>query len=178
MQEKTLAHNIKQIFDDNKKVYGYRKMYLTAIKAGIEISQYKIRKIMRENGLYSVAIEKFKAPRKRNPGDRFHSDLVEQQFNPKELNQVWVGDITYIKTKLGWVYLSTVMDLYNREIIGYSISKQIDVELVKQSLSDALIRKAAGKKGIIFHSDRGTQYASKGFRQMLSDNGLVGSMSR
>ena len=90
---------------------------------------------------------------------------------------IWVGDITYIKTQIGWVYLAAVIDLYNREVIGYSISKKIDTELVKQALSNAIARQ--GKEdGLIFHSDRGCQYSRKGYHKMLDEYEITGSMSR
>lgn len=78
---------------------------------------------------------------------------------------------------MGWVYLAAVMDLYNREVIGYSISKKIDTELVKQALSNAIARQGK-EQGLIFHSDRGCQYSSKGYHKMLDENAIVGSMSR
>ena len=88
-----------------------------------------------------------------------------------------MGDITYIKTELGWVYLAAVIDLYNREVIGYAISKNVDTELVKQALGNAIGRQGV-KEGLLFHSDRGCQYASKGYEKMLEENGIKGSMSR
>ena len=176
--ERAVIEQVSQIFEDNKKLYGYRKMHRAVKKAGLNLSEYKVRRIMRENGLYSVVLNKFKVPKRKNPNYKYHNDLVEQRFNPTELNQVWVGDITYIKTLVGWVYLSTVIDLFNREVIGYSISKRMDVELVKQSLSNALAKRGGAGSNTIFHSDRGIQYASKGFRDMLSRYGIIGSMSR
>lgn len=94
-----------------------------------------------------------------------------------EINEVWAGDITYIKSTLGWVYLAVVMDLYNREIIGYTVSKNINTELVKRALGNALARNEQGKK-ILFHSDRGVQYRSVDYGWMLAENNMDGSMSR
>ena len=102
---------------------------------------------------------------------------MQQNFKTEKKNQVWVGDITYIKTQIGWVYLAVVMDLYNREVIGYSISKKIDTELVKQALSNAITRQGR-EEGLIFHSDRGCQYSSKGYHKMLKEHNITGSMSR
>lgn len=93
------------------------------------------------------------------------------------MNKVWAGDITYIKTQTGWTYLSIVMDLFNREIIGYSISKNIDTELVKSTLGSAISR-VNNTEGIIFHSDRGSQYRSKGYKNMLDENKIISSMSK
>lgn len=177
-EEVRLARKVREVFEYNKKIYGYRKMQVALEQVGVELSIYKVRKIMRENGLYSVSIEKFKVPRKRNPHGRFYENRVKQKFNPGKLNEIWAGDITYIRTNIGWVYLAAVMDLYNREVIGYSVSKNIDVELVKRALSNALIKTNGGGEKTIFHSDRGIQYASKSYQKLLEENGLVGSMSR
>ena len=103
--------------------------------------------------------------------------MIRQNFKTEKVNEVWVGDITYIKTRIGWAYLEVVIDLYNREVIGYAISKKIDTELVKRALGNAIGRRGT-KKGMIFHSDRGCQYSSKGFIKMLEENGIIGSMSR
>ena len=103
---------------------------------------------------------------------------MNRNFNPAGFNEIWEGDITYIKTCLGWVYLAIVLDLYNKEVIGYSVSKNIDTELVKRALSNALVNTGGGGKTTIFHSDRGIQYSSKSFQQMLTQYGITGSMSR
>ena len=92
------------------------------------------------------------------------------------MNKVWAGDITYIATNLGWVYLAVVLDLKNKEAIGYEISKNIDSELSMSALGNAIALR--GKhKDLIFHSDRGSQYSSKKYKAMLEKNGIVGSMS-
>lgn len=90
---------------------------------------------------------------------------------------MWAGDITYIKTRIGWVYLAIVMDLYNREVIGYTTSQRIDTELVKRALGEAVGR-YPDTKGTIFHSDRGCQYVGAGFQNALEGYGMRGSMSR
>ena len=176
--ERKLIEIVRKLFTENKKAYGYRKMQRVLRKEGITISEYKVRKIMRENGLYPQYLDKYKVPRRRNPGGRFFDNIVNQEFRPDAPNKVWAGDITYIKTVLGWVYLAAVMDLYNKEIIGYAISKSIDTELVRRALSNALVNTNGGGRGTIFHSDRGIQYSSKSFQHMLEEHGIIGSMSR
>ena len=103
--------------------------------------------------------------------------IKELEAKVKEKNQIWAGDITYIKTLIGWVYLAIIMDLFNREIIGYAMSKQINTELVKRALGNAIGRRGV-QEGLIFHSDRGSQYASRGYQSMLEEQGITGSMSR
>lgn len=173
-----IIKEVTKVFEENKKVYGYRKMQRALAVKGINLSLYKTRKIMRETGLYPELQIKFKPyPNSKSDG-RYNENILKQKFDVPELNKVWGGDITYIKTSLGWVYLGIVMDLYNREIIGYSISKTINTELVKRALSNALTRRNEKEKEILFHSDRGTQYSSNDYNKMLKENNIIGSMSR
>ena len=176
--EQESVSQIVEIFETNRKTYGYRRMYQAMLEKGYEISEYKVRKHMREAGLYPVTRVKYKAYHYGKKTGRYFENKVNREFRPEGFNEIWAGDITYIKTALGWVYLSVVMDLYNREVVGYSVSKSIDTELVKRALGNALARTAKGSKEITFHSDRGTQYCSKGFQKMLIDNGFEISMSR
>lgn len=175
--ELKLVKQVEKVFNDSDKTYGYRAMQSALKNEGIVISEYKIRRIMRENGFYPETVKKYKPTHNGKMDGKYHENLLQQNFVAEKKNQVWVGDITYIKTKTGWVYLAAVMDLYNREIIGYSIRKKIDTELVKQALSDAIGRNGKAK-GLIFHSDRGCQYSSKGYHKMLEEYEIKGSMSR
>lgn len=144
----------------------------------VVISEHKIRRIMRENGLYPVTTVKYKPARKGKSTGKYFENVINQNFKPQGFNEIWVGDITCIKTCLGWVYLAIVLDLYNKEVIGYAVSKAIDTELVKRALSNALVNTNGGGKGTIFHSDRGIQYSSKSYQEMLAKHGMKGSMSR
>jgi Transposase and inactivated derivatives len=175
-EQKIVNHLIK-VFEENRRTYGYRRMWRAMKEIGFQLSEYKVRSLMRSNGLYPVTALKFRPTHNGEKTGKFLDNKVAQEFMPEGFNEIWVGDITYIKTELGWVYLAIVMDLYNREIIGYSIDKSIDTELVKRSLSNALSRRGGGE-GTMFHSDRGVQYCSKGFQKMLADHGMSGSMSR
>jgi len=103
---------------------------------------------MRENGMYPETRTKYKPMHNGKVNGRYYRNLLQQNFRTEKKNQVWVGDITYIKTNMGWVYLATVMELYNREIIGYSISKKIDTELVKAALGNAIrIKESMSRPG-------------------------------
>lgn len=176
-EQRKLVRKVTEIFEENKSVYGHRKLKIALEKQGIELSYYRVRKIMRQNGLFPELKRKFKPyPRVKSDG-RFSENILNQNFETSNPNKIWAGDITYIRTSLGWVYLSVVMDLFNREIIGYSVSRNVGAELAKRSLSDALARTEV-TEGIMFHSDRGTQYSSKSFASMLCEYGMVGSMSR
>jgi putative transposase len=175
---RALALIFRKVFEDNGQTYGYRKMKRAMAEEGHILSIYKVKKIMRENGFYSISVEKYRPAHNGKTDGRFLENKVKQKFFADEEDKIWAGDITYIKTGQGWIYLAAVMDLFNREIIGYAISKTIDTELVKTALGNAIARTKRRNGNLIFHSDRGCQYTSKSFQEMLSKYGFEGSMSR
>ena len=177
-EERSLVIIVGKIFEENRKVYGYRKMHRELNRRGIQISEYRVRKIMRENGYMPIVVKKYKPVHKGKSDGRYFEDQLKQNFEAEKTNQVWVGDITYIKTKIGFVYLAVIIDLYNREVVGYSISKEINAALVVQALGNALVKTGAKGEGLIFHSDRGCQYSSKRYQAMLEAHNIIGSMSR
>ena len=168
---------IERIFEENRRNCGYRSVKRRLEQEGYYLSEYMVRKIMKQNGLYPETMRKYKPCHNGKKDVKYLNNQVKQQFNANEQNQLWAGEITYIQTSVGRVYLFVVLDLYNREMIGYAMSKNIDIELVKISLGNAILRNGT-KEGLIFHSDRGSQYASKGLQEMLEKHGIKGSMSR
>ena len=168
---------VEQVFEASDRTYGYRTIMAELNANGIEFSEYRIRKIMRENGFYQETRTKYRPYRTGKTDGRYKPNIVLQQFHQEAPNQVWAGDITYIQTNIGWVYLAVVIDLFNREVIGYSIGKKINAELARSALGNAIAHYGV-KEGLIFHSDRGAQYSSKSYEKMLEQNGITGSMSR
>lgn len=159
-----LVKKIEEKFLESNRTYDYRPIKRALSDENIEVSEYKVRKIMRENGFYPETNKKYK-PSKREKGDgRYFENLINQDFTTSERNQVWV-------------YLAAVIDLYNREVIGYAVSKKINAELAKQALVNAIAQKRV-KEELIFHSDRGSQYASNVFQKKLSEYRITGSMSK
>ena len=176
-REKEEIRLIEEIYKESDMIYGYRNITIEMNKRGIDIGQYRVRRLMRENGIYAKVSAKYKPSGKGKSDGRYCENEVKQKFKVEEPNRIWAGDITYIKTSVGWVYLSVVMDLFNREIIGYEIGKRIDTELVLRALGNAIGRRGK-REGMIFHSDRGCQYSSKAYQCMLEENGIKGSMNR
>ena len=176
-KERETVAVIRKVFLENKRLYGYRKIRKSLEKQGILLSEYKIRLLMRKNGLYPVSIRRYRPGRSLSVRVPHSPDELKQEFVSHEPGKILVGDITYIRTNIGWVYLAIVMDLYNREVLGYSVSQHIDSELVKRALGNAIARKG-GLQGAVFHSDRGTQYNSESYQRMLRENGIRQSMSR
>jgi len=117
----------------------------------------------------------YKVTTKRKQSDAVADNLLNQNFNPLAVNKVWAGDITYLRTAEGWMYLAIVMDLYSRRIVGWHIDKRMTVDLISKALMKAVnIRQPS--KGLVFHSDRGSQYTSRHFRQLLAGYGIRASM--
>lgn len=174
-----LCSQVRKVFEKSRSTYGYRKMTEALAAEGIVLSEYKVRHIMRTSGMYPITATKYRPARSTKATGRYLDNLFSQDFSTTRLNQKWAGDITYVKTRLGWVYLATVIDLHNREIVGYDVSIRPDTELVCRALSYALSKRDIKESDqLVFHSDRGTQYASQRFQSMLEVNGVTGSMSR
>ncbi|GAA5416968.1 IS3 family transposase ISCce3 [Paraliobacillus ryukyuensis] len=132
---------------------------------------------MRENNIRSKTVKKYKATTNSKHHLPIYPNLLNQHFKVDKPGQVWVGDITYIWTSEGWLYLASIMDLYSRRIIGWAMGKRMTKELVITAMKRAMVTQPP-TKGLIHHSDRGSQYASKAYQDLLRENGILTSMSR
>jgi transposase InsO family protein len=131
---------------------------------------------MNKNNIAAKRKKKFKRTTNSNHGNYISPNLLNQNFRANSPNKVWVSDITYISTYEGWLYLAVVLDLYSRKVVGWSMSNRMTSQLVKDSLEHAIIDRQPAA-GLIFHSDRGSQYASIDFRKSLKNNDIIQSMS-
>ncbi|MGI6449178.1 MAG: IS3 family transposase [Desulfitobacteriia bacterium] len=147
------------------------------VKEKISCSRGTVYKLMKENGIKSKRKAKWKATTNSKHNLPVAPNLLGQNFNITEPNTVWAGDITYNWTGEGWLYTAIVKDLCTKEVIGYAMGDRITKELVIKAMKVA-IRKERPKAGLIFHSDRGSQYCSNDFRSLLKDNNIRQSMSR
>ena len=175
-QEEPLVKLIKKLFYKSRNTYGVRRMKKALMNAGEKVDREKIGRIMKENNLIPKTTKKYKATTNSKHNFPIHPNLIKGLLLYKP-NQVWVSDITYVKTEEGFLYLATVMDLYTKEIVGYAMSDRITKELVITALKLANV-KFNPEEGIILHSDRGVQYASKKYQELLKDNKMICSMSR
>ena len=142
---------------------------------GFQLGRHKTRKLMAKLGLKVTQRIAYKITTKRKHGDSVADSLLNQNFNPTAPNQVWAGDVTYLKTGEGWMYLAIVMDLYSRRIVGWHIDKRMTTDLVSRAMIKAYNHRQP-PKGLIFHSDRGSQYTSKQYRKLLAGFGIRASM--
>jgi len=176
-REKYLYIRILEVFEQSKKTYGSRRIYKALRNWGVMCYKNQVAKLMRIYGLKPKTKRKYKLTTDSRHSKNIALNLLQRNFTVEAINKVLVGDITYIWTKEGWLYLSTVIDLYSRRVVGWSLSSRLTKELVINSLQDA-INKRRPSPGLIFHSDRGSQYASDEFVEFLSDNSILPSMSR
>jgi len=176
-QDQKLRPKILRVFTESKRIYGSPRVTAKLQQVGIGVGENRVARLMREMGLRSIIQRKFKATTNSNHNRPVSKNILKRRFNPLKPNQVWAGDITYVPTKEGWLYLAVVMDLYSRKIIGWAMSAWIKTGLVQQAFEPAL-KQRSPQSGLIFHSDRGVQYASDRFQKLLKKNGIMGSMSR
>lgn len=176
-QDIQLAAQIKNIFDDEKSRVGAIRVKKRLNAEGTFASRKRIAKIMRKNGWRARATKKYKATTNSNHKLPVAPNLLEQDFSSNKPNEKWVSDITYVATSEGWLYLAVVMDLYSRMVVGWAISERMTSTLVIDAMQMALWRRKM-PRGVIVHSDRGSQYCSREYQNLLEKNGLICSMSK
>jgi len=178
-RDEKLSKLIKEIFVKSRRNYGTRRIKERLEKAqGVLVSRRRIGTIMRELGLKAKATKKYKV----STTDSNHQlpvspNIVNRDFSSSKVDEKYVGDITYIPTKEGWLYLATVIDLYSRKVVGWSMADNMKASLVNDALNMAITRRKPAK-GLIWHTDRGSQYASISHRKLIHENGIIQSMSR
>ncbi len=170
-----LDSRIPAIFAEHQQRYGAPRITKTLHQEGRLCSENRIARRMRALNLRAIQAKKFKVTTDSQHSNPVAPDLLKQDFGAARPNQKWTTDITYVWTKEGWLYLAVVMDLYSRAIVGWSMNQRMTQHLVCDALTMALFRRHF-PKGTILHSDRGSQYCSTRYQQLLRINGLRCSM--
>lgn len=172
-----LAPTIQAIFAKSRATYGTRRIRHSLLKQNLSVGRRRIGQLMREADLVCRTKRKFKATTNSKHGLPVADNLLDRQFTVQKPNQAYAGDITYIHTREGWLYLAVVIDLYSRQVVGWSMAEHMRAELVNDALLMAIWKRKPGT-GLLWHSDRGSQYASDSHRQLLKHFGIRQSMSR
>jgi len=172
-----LAVKIKDIFNDEKSRVGAKRIAKRLKTEGAFAGRHRVARIMRLHGWRAKAARKYKATTNSNHKLPVAPNLLNQNFEATRPNEKLVSDITYIWTDEGWLYLAVVMDLYSRMVVGWALSDRMTTPLVIDALQMALWRRKM-PRGVIIHSDRGSQYCSHEYQKLLADNGFVCSMSK
>lgn len=176
-EDKELTEVIKQIFVESRQLYGSRRIRFRLAQLGRFVGRKRIIRLMRAAHLYCKTKRKFKVTTNYKHNNPISPNLLQRQFNVSKPDQYWVGDITYIPTNKGWLYLATVIDLYSRQVVGWSMSNRMQANLVNDALLMAIWKRKPAK-GLIWHTDRGSQYASHAHRKVLKEHHIIQSMSR
>ena len=155
-----------------KMIWPYFKM-----RVGKHISRQRINRLMKAEGIVCKTRRRFKATTNSRHNKPVADNTLDRDFQREQPNQAYVGDITYVPTREGWLYLSVFIDVCSRAVVGWSMSDRMTATLVTDSLEMALWKRRP-LAGLLVHSDRGSQYASDRYQQLLSDNGFICSMSR
>jgi len=170
-----LYRRMKALFKGSRDSLGTREMVKKLREEGVEIGRYKARSLMAKLNLKVRQRIAYKVTTKSNHRDAVAPNLLNRNFNPVGPNQVWAGDITYLQTGEGWMYLAIVMDLYSRRIVGWYINKRMTTDLICKAMIKAYNLRQP-PTGLVFHSDRGSQYTSNRYQKLLSHYGIRSSM--
>ena len=176
-KNKLLVEKIREIFNESKMRYGAPKVYIKLKKAGISAGLNLVARLMRENEMRSKVKKKFKITTHSKHNHQIAPDLLKRNFKANKENRVWVADITYIWTMAGWVYLAMILDVYSRKIVGWSLSDRLKTAVVIEAFNKAVNREKPSS-GLIFHSDKGSQYACGEFKKELGKNKMIQSMGK
>ncbi len=178
LRKNEIKQQISAIYFVSKQRYGSPRITFELQSLGYKISRITVAKYMKELGLRSKLSKKFKVTTDSKHNYLVVENVLDRNFNVTKPSRVWVSDITYIQTKEGFLYLTTVIDLYDRKVIGWSLSKTMSTQRTSLSAWKMAIKNRPIQKGLIFHSDRGVQYASKKFVNTIESYGVIRSMSR
>ncbi|MDX9805953.1 MAG: IS3 family transposase [bacterium] len=166
-EDELIKNEMKIIFDDSRKTYGASRIMAKLLEKGFTIGKHRCARLIKELGLVPVAKKKFKKTTDSDHDLPYFENLLDQDFESPAPNVVWVGDITYIKTLEGWLYLAVVIDLYSKKVVGWAISERMTADLVVKAFEMAVSRRIFTELFLIFHTDRGSQYCSDKFKESV-----------
>ena len=177
LMNQQLSHRIKELFIAGRCNYGGRRIKRLLARDQLFVSRKRIGRLMKEQGLICKARRRYKVTTDSKHHLPIAPNVLNRQFTPAKPDCNYAGDITYIPTQEGWLYLAVVIDLFSRRVVGWSMADSMRAELVNDALLMALWQRKP-PRGLIWHSDRGSQYASDSHRLLLKEHGIVQSMSR
>jgi len=175
-EDEVLKVKIAAIHKRSRGTYGSPRIQVELGEEGHRVGRKRVARLMTEQGLSGCRPRPYKVTTNSDHTDPVAANLVDRDFAPAGPDQVWAGDITYIRTWQGWLYLAVVIDLWSRRVVGWSIADHMRTELVLNALDMAVGQRCP--EGVVHHSDRGSQYTSKAQRAALKQHGMVASMSR
>jgi len=178
LQDQALKQEIQSIHTDSRETYGSPRIVMELRKAGARHGRNRVARLMKQEGLCGRQKARYHVQTTdSNHDEPIAPNRLAEAPKPSSPNQIWVADITYVKTGESWLYVAAIMDLCSRKIVGWAMGEHIDTALILKALFMALLHRQP-PTSLLFHSDRGVQYASADYRAALAQAGLVASMSR
>jgi len=177
IQARTLLSAIRGIHRVSRETYGSPSIWDALRKQGHHIGEHRVARLMRQAGIRAKTVKKWRATTQSQHRLPVAANTLDRAFTVAVPNRVWAGDITYVWTLEGWLYLAVLLDLYSRRVVGWAMGPRITVELAEQALAMAVANRAP-TAGLVHHSDRGSQYAATSYQRLLTEYGLIPSMSR
>jgi putative transposase len=180
LNAEALLVRIRAIYAESRGAYGWPRIWRELKQQGIRVGKQRVQQLMQQHGIRARGKRRFRVTTTQSrPGLPVAENLLNRQFTVTAPNQVWAGDITYIDTQEGWLYLAVVLDLFNRQVIGWALAEDLRQELVMDAFQMAWFRRGLkDQAGLLFHSDRGSQYTGESFQNLLRQCRVQPSMSR
>jgi len=176
IENKMLLVHLKKVYETNRQVYGSPRITHALRSEGLTCSENRIARLMRLNGIKAKNKRSFKVTTDSKHKLPVAENLVRQNFTAEKPNKLWTSDITYIWTREGWLYLAVVLDVFSRAIVGWATSAHATRQLITNAIGQAIIQRKVDA-GLIFHSDRGSQFASQDVKELLKQKQITQSMS-
>ena len=176
MANQKLEQALWAVYDQSRQTYGYRRVH-AAVQSQIPCNHKRVARLLRGAGWQAKRSRRYRVTTQANPTHLAAPNRLAQVFVATQPDQIWLSDITYIRTGQGWLYLAAILDLYTRRIVGWAMGKHLKADLTLKALEMALLTRRP-KEGLIHHSDRGSQYTSKEYQALLSRHKALPSMSR
>ncbi len=178
LEDDKLLGLIKPIFEASRQTYGSPRVHDALRDLGHQVAEKRVARLMQENGLVVLSRRSWRCvTTQSDPSHGVAANELDRDFNATSVNEKWVTDVTFVPTDEGWLYLASMIDLYNREVVGWAMSDTNDTKLTLKAL-DMALESRNPPKGLIQHSDRGSNYTANDYRQALTDRGIKVSMSR
>lgn len=174
---RTVLSAIRVIHRESRETYGSPSIWDALIKQGHRIGEHRVARLMRQDGIRAKTVKKWRATTQSHHRFPVATNTLNRQFTVASPNRVWAGDITYVWTAEGWLYLAVVLDLYSRTVIGWAMGTRLIGDLAERALIMALANRIPAT-GLLHHSDRGSQYAATSYQRLLGEYGIITSMSR
>ena len=172
-----LLVSIRALHAESRRTYGSPSIWDALVQRGERVGRHRIARLMRAHGIRAKTVKKYRATTHSGHRLPVAGNVLERQFTVTQPNRVWAGDITYVWTHEGWLYLACVLDLYSRAVIGWAMGPRLTADLAAHALTMALARRRPSV-GLLHHSDRGVQYAAHDYQRLLAQAGITCSMSR